>query len=221
MSDFLARNVLPAGKQLNLERAIVSAYSGETLEMALMSPHCLLASHSIAAYSRMRNHSSTLDTYAGKIPKMRNNETCRKFGHVLLRDAENGTIIDPTALQVVGRAGFTANDAPKFQPLTPNNISRAGRGRIFEFTEDQIPNFVDFIAESVLKARARALKIRDKLSWSYQNHSQDFLDIDECAVRERLLDMWNMDNYHPDPIEDRNDDFKDAVNYFVEHMKVD
>ncbi len=184
-------------------------------EMSLMTTNCGVASHVLAEYSAQR-HGIQLEPYIGRIDGMTFADSYRPFWHILLRDRERTTIVDPTALQVLGRAGLTWFDETKF-PAHPSFY--AGDDRIFEIrdTPEGVNAFANFALKAIQRTRADAIATRDHLSHP-RDGSQAFLDMDPAEIHDRLVDMWTMEHYAPDPLSERKPHFQEKVASIAEKL---
>lgn len=178
-------------------------------EMSLLTTNCGIASHAIALYVK-EQHDIQLDPHVGDIDGMTFSDSLRPFKHVLLRNPEKTVIVDPTPLQVVRNTGLTIQDAAKF-PATPNTI--AGEDRIFEIydTPEATEDFSrHFIGSAITRARTTVLQIQPELS-KPADGSQAFLSMNPEEIHQHTIDMWNMDNYQPDPLAKRTERFQRSV----------
>ncbi len=216
MNEFQPSPLMPKPTEQAFAAMLADDADGKySPEMSLMTTNCGVASHVLAEYSAQR-HGIQLEPYIGRIDGMTFADSYRPFWHILLRDRERTTIVDPTALQVLGRAGLTWFDETKF-PAHPSFY--AGDDRIFEIrdTPEGVNAFANFALKAIQRTRADAIATRDHLSHP-RDGSQAFLDMDPAEIHDRLVDMWTMEHYAPDPLSERKPHFQEKVASIAEKL---
>lgn len=216
MNEFQPSPLMPKPTEQAFAAMLADDADGKySPEISLMTTNCGVASHVLAEYSAQR-HGIQLEPYIGRIDGMTFTDSYRPFWHLLLRDRERSTIIDPTALQVLGRAGLTWFDEAKF-PSRPSFY--ADDDRMFEIkdTPEGINAFADFASDKIQRTRTDALAIRDQLSLP-RDGSQAFLDMDSSEIHDCLVDMWTMEHYAPDPLSERKPHFQEKVASIAEKL---
>lgn len=210
MSDFELRRAAGVTAAVEERLANEAAYH-DIVEIdprvALMYNVCGPACHYLAGYLRAkRGHK--YEVLQGMSPKMTELDRGFEYRHVVIRDDDTGTIIDPTALAPLSFTGYHLNYIFDHFPKTPSEL--VGDVRITEFADspEGTLEIANAVTEAVMRVQPVALNIRDKL---FMYGGQPYLDMAEDEIRSTLTDLWDMKHYRPYPEDQLTDEFKTRI----------